>query len=58
MTDRDKLNALPCEAPDVENEAEHFMLCPRCSQAFDMRRLGDVLWHDEGLCENQKDVKQ
>lgn len=44
---REALNAIPCTAPDLENEAEHFILCPECGQAIDCRRLGDVLYHDE-----------
>jgi hypothetical protein len=30
-----------------EDEAEQFYLCPSCGQAVDMRRLGDVLHHEE-----------
>lgn len=45
--DRETLNraigAGEVEAP----EHEHFMLCPNCGQAFDMRKLGDVFYHDE-----------
>ena len=44
---REELNALPCTAPDLEDEREHFMICPECGQAFDCRKLGDVLHHDE-----------
>lgn len=44
---REELNALLCIAPDLEDEAEHFMICPECGQAFDCRKLGDVLHHDE-----------
>jgi len=45
------LNAYPgqFDGPPVADEAEHFYTCPRCGQAVDMRRLGDVLHHeDEG----------
>lgn len=56
MTDRDKLNALPCKAPDVEDEAEHFYVCAECGSAVDMRRLGDVFHHEEPG--HSKDVKQ
>lgn len=44
--DRDELNALPVTAPDLEDEAEHFLTCPECGQAVDCRRLGDVLHHE------------
>ncbi|TPM06795.1 MULTISPECIES: hypothetical protein [unclassified Mesorhizobium] len=29
----------------VKDEAEHFMVCPICGQAFDMRDLGQVFHH-------------
>lgn len=46
--DREELNRLPVAAPDVP-EDEHFYRCEACGQAVDMRRLGDVLHHeDEG----------
>jgi hypothetical protein len=32
---------------EPENEAEHFMECPVCGQAFDMRDLGQVFHHDQ-----------
>lgn len=54
--DRDKLNALPCKAPDVADEAEHFYVCPECGSAVDMRRLGDVFRHEEPG--HSKDVTQ
>lgn len=44
---REELNALRCEYPQVQDEVEHFYLCPSCGQAVDMRRLGDVLHHEE-----------
>lgn len=28
------------------HESEHFMTCPECGRAFDMRELGQVLHHD------------
>lgn len=56
MIDRNKLNALPCKAPAVEDEAEHFYVCAECGSAVDMRRLGDVLHHEEPG--HSKDVKQ
>jgi hypothetical protein len=30
---------------DPENEAEHYLVCPTCGQAFDLRKLGDVFHH-------------
>ena len=43
------LNKLKGDFPDLEDEAKHFYVCPSCRQAVDMRRLGDVLHHeDEG----------
>ena len=56
MIDRNKLNALPCKAPAVEDEAEHFYVCPECGSAVDMRRLGDVFHHEEPG--HSKDVRQ
>lgn len=31
--------------PPVADEAEHFVICPVCGQAFDMRDLGQVFHH-------------
>jgi hypothetical protein len=45
--DRDALNALPCEAPDLQDERRHFYRCSGCRQAVDKRKLGDVLHHAE-----------
>lgn len=45
--ERDGLNALPVTAPPVDDEAEHFVICPSCGQAIDCRRLGDVFHHEE-----------
>lgn len=45
--DREALNALRCEYPQLENEVEHFYICEACGQAVDMRRLGDVLHHEK-----------
>lgn len=28
-------------------EAEHFMICPECGQAFDMRNLAEVFHHEQ-----------
>ncbi|WP_152639877.1 hypothetical protein [Sphingobium bisphenolivorans] len=44
---REELNALPVEAPDLEDETQHFYVCADCGQAVDMRRLGDVLHHED-----------
>lgn len=43
--DRESLNELPVVGPDHANEADHFQVCPGCGQAFDKRKLGDVLHH-------------
>ncbi|MCB4863294.1 hypothetical protein K7W03_27360 [Sphingobium sp. PNB] len=45
--DRETLNTLPCTAPDLEDESQHFITCTECGQAIDCRRLGDVLHHEE-----------
>lgn len=47
MNRRDRLNQAPCAAPAVDDEADHFYICGSCGQAVDMRRLGDVLHHEE-----------
>lgn len=46
---RDELNRLPCIilGPQPTDEAEHFYVCEACGQAVDMRRLGDVLHHED-----------
>ncbi len=44
---RDDLIERLVTAPDLEDEREHFFICPECDQAVDCRRLGDVLHHDE-----------
>ena len=31
---------------EPESEAEHFLVCPACGQAFDMRDLSQVLHHE------------
>jgi hypothetical protein len=48
-SDREDLNALKSTpvGGEPENELDHFMVCPECGQAFDMRRLGDALHHNE-----------
>lgn len=49
MSDRERLNALKAkrEGGEPADEADHFYVCPQCGQAVDMRRLGDVLHHEE-----------
>jgi hypothetical protein len=46
---RQDLNALPSMrlGREPDDESHHFMICPECGQAFDMRKLGDVFHHDE-----------
>jgi len=44
---REELNDLPCMAPDLEDESQHFYVCQECRQAVDMRKLGDVFHHEE-----------
>lgn len=45
--DRERLNALPLDAPEYEDETRHFATCRDCRQAYDQRRLGDVLHHNK-----------
>lgn len=33
--------------PEPDDEADHFMVCGDCGQSFDMRDLGQVLYHAE-----------
>jgi 5-methylcytosine-specific restriction endonuclease McrA len=33
------------KGPPVTSEADHFMTCPICGQAFDRRDLGQVVHH-------------
>lgn len=49
MTTRTHLNRTPGKRIDgePEDEAEHFYVCKQCGQAVDMRRLGDMLHHEE-----------
>jgi hypothetical protein len=47
MSNREDLNAKRCVGPDHQDEALHFYVCKTCGQAVDMRRLGDVLYHEE-----------
>lgn len=34
-----------CVGCETNDEAEHFMTCPTCGQAFDLRMLGEVFHH-------------
>jgi len=46
--DRKRLNQLTASSDDVvPGEADHFAVCLECGQALDLRRLGDVVHHDE-----------
>ena len=45
--DREWRNALRSEGPDYEVESRHFAVCEDCGQAFDRRRLGDVIHHQQ-----------
>jgi hypothetical protein len=47
--DREELNGLRSQRVGSEpaDEAEHFYVCKECGQAVDMRRLGDVFYHEE-----------
>jgi len=49
LMEREKLNALKSQRVDGDpaNEADHFYVCKQCGQAVDMRRLGDVFYHEE-----------
>ncbi len=46
---RQELNRSPATrvGGDPSDEREHFVTCPECGQQVDMRKLGDVLWHEE-----------
>lgn len=51
MSTRRELNAEMGKRVGGEpaDEADHFYICQACGQAVDMRKLGDVLHHeDEG----------
>ena len=45
--ERQKLNALRSIYSVPDNEEEHFYTCQICGQRVDMRRLGDVLHHED-----------
>jgi hypothetical protein len=49
VVDREQLNALKSQRVGGEpgGEAEHFYICQACGEAVDMRRLGDVLHHQQ-----------
>lgn len=43
---REELNRTPgVPLEHVADEADHFIRCSHCRQAFDLRNLGDVLHH-------------
>lgn len=44
---REELNACLPTFSVSEDEADNFYACPSCGQLVDMRRLGDVLHHEE-----------
>jgi hypothetical protein len=51
---RDKLNRHPSangKWPDLEPESQpqsiHFYVCRACGQAVDMRKLGDLIHHEQ-----------
>jgi hypothetical protein len=33
--------------PEPSDEREHYLRCPTCGQAVDMRKLGDIFHHEE-----------
>lgn len=41
------LNASPVGYDPGVPEEEHFVTCGTCGQTFDLRRLGDVCWHEQ-----------
>lgn len=44
---RDRLNMLSSSTLDAfDDNAEHFEDCATCGQTIDIRRLGDVIYHD------------
>lgn len=45
--DREQWNAHPW-APTPVPEARHRYICAHCGQQVDRRRLGDVLYHEQG----------
>ncbi len=45
MTDLNHIPGIPLDP--VLDEADHFYVCQACGQAVDMRRLGDVLHHED-----------
>lgn len=49
MIDRERLNALKSQrvGGEPEDEAEHFIQCSTCGQAIDLRKLGDVMYHEQ-----------
>lgn len=46
--DRERLNMLASSAEDeAVTHMAHYETCRDCGQSIDLRRLGDVLHHDE-----------
>ena len=43
---------------DADDEAEHFMRCPRCGGLVDMRDLGQVFEHEGPLPHPKQDQPQ
>lgn len=46
---RDELNSRSAVYAVPGDAAEHFYACPMCRQVVDIRKLGDVLHHEEEL---------
>lgn len=46
--EHERLNRLRATAESfADDEMRQFEACPTCGQTIDLRRLGDVLYHDE-----------
>lgn len=46
--DRERLNMFASSGEDgSDDDMRHFDECPSCGQSIDLRRLGDVMYHDE-----------
>lgn len=47
--ERLEFNAKPVRVDGIppNDESGHFYVCEGCGQAVDMRKLGDVLYHDQ-----------
>lgn len=45
---RDELNRLPCRSlTPITSDLDHYYECAACGQLVDMRRLGDVFYHED-----------